>query len=378
MTNREADFLVIGAGIAGASVAAHLSAGAQVLVLEREAQPGLHATGRSAALFSEIYGAGPVRALSRASRALFHDPPPNFAHSPLVSPRGALHIANATQLGLLDAFAALPDVAPAVRRLSAAEAWALCPVLRPDQVAGAVFEPGAADIDVDRLHQSYLRQLRLGGGQVLTGRAAESVRREGGKWLVAAGEESFAAPILINAAGAWADLIARAAGVAPLGLTPLRRTAMLIDPPAGVAIEAWPLVIDIAEQFYFKPDAGKLLISPADETPSEPCDAQAEEWDVAVAADRVMAATTLDIRRISHRWAGLRSFVADRTPVVGFDVKAPGFFWLAGQGGYGIQTAPALSRLAAALASREPIAPDLIEAGVTPDALSPARLSPSA
>ena len=188
------------------------------------------------------------------------------------------------------------------------------------------------------------------------------------------GGTSFAAPVVVNAAGAWADVVAELAGARPIGLQPMRRTALLVDPPEGVRIDDWPMVIDVEETFYFKPDAGLLLLSPADETPSPPCDAQPEALDVAVAIDRVQTATTLEVRRVRHRWAGLRSFVADRAPVAGWDPEAAGFFWLAGQGGYGIQTAPAMARTAAALLQNEALPGDLVDAGVDPRALSPERL----
>jgi D-arginine dehydrogenase len=370
----EFDVLVIGAGMAGASVAAHLAESRRVLVIEREPQPGYHSTGRSAALFSAIYGSEPVRALSRASRDFFYAPPEGFAEAALVRTRGALHIANAEQRERLDAFAVLPDVAPDTRKLTAAEALALCPMLKPDHVDAAVFEPDAADVDVHGLHQGYLRLLRARGGELVTNADVESLRREGGRWRLRAGGQEFAAPVVINAAGAWADEIARLAGVSPIGLQPMRRTAILVEPPQGAHIDEWPMVIDADEEFYFKPDAGLLLLSPADETPMAPCDVQPDEWDVAMAVDRVETATTLKVTRVKHRWAGLRSFVADRTPVAGYDPDAPGFFWLAGQGGYGIQTAPALSRTAAALVLDQPVPADLAAHGVNAQDLSPARL----
>jgi D-arginine dehydrogenase len=374
----EFDIVVIGAGMAGASVAAHLSDGRRVLVLEREGQPGYHSTGRSAALFSEIYGGEPVRALSRASRDLLYAPPPGIVDAPLVRTRCAMHIAREDQRAKLEAFAALPDVACGAHLISSAEAIALCPILKPEHAVAAALEPNAADVDVHGLHQGYLKLLRERGGVLLTDRDVQTLAYDGGRWRVRAGDEDFSAPILVNAAGAWADEIARLAGVSPLGLQPMRRTALLVDAPEGAVIEDWPMVIDADEQFYFKPDAGLLLLSPADETPMDPCDVQPDEWDVAVAIDRVEAATTLKVRRVKHKWAGLRSFVPDRAPVAGYDPDTPGFFWLAGQGGYGIQTAPALSRTAAALILGQPIPADIAVHGVVAADLSPARLRPPA
>ncbi|HWE44877.1 MAG TPA: FAD-binding oxidoreductase [Caulobacteraceae bacterium] len=372
------DIVVIGAGMAGASAAAHLALNRRVLVLEREGQPGYHSTGRSAALFSAIYGSEPVRALSRASHDFFYAPPPAFAPAPLVRPRAAMHIATAEQAERLAAFGALPDVAPVSRIITRDEALKLCPILRPEQLHSAVVELEAADVDVHGLHQGYLRQLREREGVLLTDRTVEGLGHEGGRWRITSNGEEFFAPVVVNAAGAWADVIAGLAGVAPIGLQPMRRTAILVEPPAGAEIDDWPMVIDADEQFYFKPDAGLLLLSPADETPMAPCDVQPDEWDVAVAVDRVETATTLKITRVKHRWAGLRSFVADRTPVAGYDPDAPGFFWLAGQGGYGIQTAPALSRAAAALVLDQTIPATIAAHGVNAADLSPARLRQTA
>ena len=374
MTAESFDVLVIGAGIAGASAAAMLAETHKVAVLERESFPGMHSTGRSAALFSEIYGSAPVRALSRASRDFLYDPPAGFAEAPIVRARGALHIATAAQLDALEAFANLPDVAPSVRRLTGAEARALCPILREDVAAG-VLETGSADIDVDALHQGWLRELRAKGGRVVTDAEVTGLARAVDGWRVETSAGAFAAPVVVNAAGAWADRVAELAGAQRIGLSPCRRTALIVDAPEGSDSHAWPMVIDIDEQFYFRPDAGALLLSPGDETPCEPCDAQPEELDIAIAVDRVMTATTLDVRRIRRSWAGLRSFVADRTPVVGFAPDAPGFFWLAGQGGYGIQTAPAMGRLAAALVRGEGLPADLARHGVTAADVAPERLA---
>jgi len=367
------DVLVIGAGIAGTSVAAHLAADRSVAVLEAESHPGFHSTGRSAALFSEMYGSAAVRALSRGSRAFLFDPPTGFAEAPLIKARGALYVARPDQMEALEAFGAEPDVAAVTQRIDTAGALDICPILRPDQVTGAIYEPDATDVDVHGLQQGYIRMLRQRGGRLLTDHPVSAMARADGRWVVSAGGREFRAKTVVNAAGAWADIVGAMAGAAPIGLQPNRRTAILVDPPADVSCEDWPLVIDIDEEFYFKPDAGLLLLSPADETPVEAGDAQPDDWDVAVAVDRVASATTLEVRRVKHRWAGLRSFVADRTPVAGYDLNAPDFFWLAGQGGYGIQTAPALSRLAACLVQGLPVPDDLAAHGVRAEDLAPSR-----
>jgi D-arginine dehydrogenase len=377
MNATTADVVVIGAGIAGASAAAALARTRKVIVLEREAFPGVHSTGRSAALFSEIYGSGPIRALSRASREFLYSPPKGFVDAPIVRPRGALHIASAAQMAKLDAFCALPDVAPAIRRLTAAEVRVQCPVLREDYIAGGAMETGSADVDVDVLHQGWLRQLKARGGELIVNAEVVGLSRQASGWRVETPDGRIDAKVVVNAAGAWADVIARLAGVRTVGLQPNRRTALIVAAPDGSNSDAWPMVIDIDEQFYFRPDAGALLLSPGDETPSEPCDAQPEELDIAVAIDRVQSATTLEVKRVRRSWAGLRSFVADRSPVVGYAPDAPGFFWLAGQGGYGIQTAPAMGALACALVLGELAPAELVRFGVSAHDLRPDRFAES-
>jgi len=372
----QADVLVIGGGMAGAAVAAELAGGdRRIIVLERESQAGLHATGRSAAVFSETYGGRAVRALTRASRAFYLAPPTGFADHALVTPRGSMHIANADTLAALVRFAGLPDVAAVTRPLTAAETAALCPILRPEQALGGLLEPEARDIEVHGLHYAYLRKLRQCGGQLRLDAAVLSLSRATGVWRAETAAGTFEAPVIVNAAGAWAGEVAKLAGATSIEIEPRRRTAVLVDPPADVDVRGWPFVIDTAESFYFKPDAGKLLLSAADETLSPPCDAQAEEIDVAIAIDRVQTATTLDVRRVKHRWAGLRTFVRDRAPVIGFDPKADGFFWLAALGGYGIQTAPAVGRLAADLIKTGRMNARLEDAGLAMSDLSVARLA---
>ena len=371
----DADIIVIGAGIAGASVAAHLAETRRVILLEREDRPGYHSTGRSAALFTEIYGNAAIRALTRASREFLFETPPGFADSPLTRPRGCLYIATAAQLESLRAFRAKSDIETATRRLELDEAHALCPILRRDYVAGALLEPDCADIDVSALHQGYLRLFRRRDGRLLTRSAVRAAVRRDGLWQVQAGEHVLDAPIIVNAAGAWADEVAALAGIPKVGLEPRRRTAVLVDAPPGREVSGGPFVNDVEERFYFKPDAGSLFLSPADETPVEPMDAQPEELDIAEAVERVEAATTLQVKRLKARWAGLRTFAPDRTPVVGFSSAGSGFFWLAGQGGYGIQTAPALSRTAAALLLGAALPAQLAEQGVDPAALSPERFA---
>jgi D-arginine dehydrogenase len=367
------DVVVLGAGMAGASVAAHLSASLKVALVEREDQPGRHATGRSTAIYSETYGNAVIRALSKASRAFFETPPTGFTDTPLIRPRGVIHVARDDQLGALRAFHAAPDVAPVTRWLGADEARALSPMFRGDQLAAAVQEPGAADLDVNALHQVYLRLFRRNGGRLILDADVTGLAPSGEGWRIQTSAGKLSAGVVVNAAGAWADTVAGLAGVATIGLEPRRRTVLRFDPPPGVDISDWPVAIDIDEQFYFKPDAGLLLLTPADETPSPPCDAQPEELDVAIAIDRLQRATFLEVGQVRSRWAGLRTFAPDRTPVVGYDREAKGFFWLAGQGGYGIQTAPALSRLAAALVKGEVPPADILACGISVADLSPAR-----
>ncbi|MGB3429483.1 MAG: FAD-dependent oxidoreductase [Burkholderiaceae bacterium] len=373
-STERADVVVIGAGIAGASVAAELAASLRVLLLERESQPGYHTTGRSAALFTETYGGAVKRALSRASKPFLQQPPEGFASVPLVTPRGTLLAATEAQLPRLrqtaDYCAALVGN---LRWLNADEVRARVPAFANDQIAAGLLEPDAMDIDVHALHHGYLRRLVARGGRVVNDADVRSLEFKAGTWHVSTSAGEFRAERVVNAAGAWADDIGRLAAAAPIGLVPKRRTAITFDPPAGVPVAGWPAVIDIDEQWYFKPDAGRLMASPADETPSPPCDAQPEEYDIAVLVDRLSRATTLQVPRIVSRWAGLRSFVADKLIVAGFDPLVPGFFWLAGQGGHGIQTAPAVSRLAAALFNGSAIPADLVELGIDASTLAPGR-----
>ncbi len=373
MTRAQPEILIIGGGIAGASAAAELARTHRVLLLEGEDAPGYHSTGRSAAVFSESYGNRAVRALTRASRDFFHSPSAEFSPFPLIKRRGWLHVASLAQASALESFLAMEDVAPRVRRTSTEEALALSPLLRPETAAaGGAYEADAGDIDVHALHQGYLRLLRR-YGTMLTGAHVTAIARLGRKWTVESTAGSFQAPVVINAAGAWADRIAMLAGIAPKRIQACRRTAVLLELAGDEMSDAWPLTIDMEEAYYFKPDAGLLLISPADETPIEPCDVQPEEIDVATAIDRVERATLAAIKRVRRSWAGLRTFAPDRSPVIGFDDGAPGFFWLAGQGGYGIQTAPAVSALAAALVRAEAAPPAL--ASFDPATVSPARFA---
>ena len=378
ITARRADFLIIGSGIAAASVGHWLAPRAEVILLERESQPGYHSTGRSAALFMESYGTPQVRALTRARRAFFDNPPPGFSEHPLLSPRGALIVAEAGDEAHLERWwSVLRQATPRARRLDAAGARALVPVLRPERIVGAVFEPDAADMDVHAIHQGYLRGLKRAGGTVVCDAEVTVLARKGGLWQVEAGGTLYEAPVVINAAGAWCDVVARRAGVPALGLQPKRRAAFTFAAPEGASIDTWPMAIGASEDWYFKPDAGMLLGSPANADPVDPCDVQPEELDIALAIHRIQEMTTLSIRRPTRTWAGLRSFVSDGDLVGGFDATAPGFFWLAAQGGYGIQTSAAMGEACAALACRLPV-PDRIAAfGLTEAMLSPERLRPA-
>jgi len=365
------DVVVIGAGIAGASAAAELAADGRVVLLEMEAQPGYHATGRSAAYFAAAYGKKAVRDFTGCCEAFFTRPPAGFSEVPLIRPRDCVFFGRADQAASLQA---MQDDNPALQPLSVDALRRRVPVFAEGYLHGALREPRGGDLDVDALLQGYLRLLRARGGRILTSRRVTALRWAGGAWQVTAAGETLDAPVVVNAAGAWADAVAVLVGLAPLGIRPLRRTALTVDPPEGVDISDWPNLIDADEAFYFKPEAGHILISPADETPSEPCDAQPEDLDVAIGVDRFERATGVDIRRVRSSWAGLRTFAPDRVFVAGFDPRAPGFFWLAGQGGYGIQSAPALAELSRCLVQGAEPGPDYAAILDHVDAVAPDRL----
>ncbi|AZO53599.1 MULTISPECIES: FAD-binding oxidoreductase [unclassified Mesorhizobium] len=369
------DVLIIGGGMAGASAAFFLAAGRQVTVLEAEAHCGMHTTGRSAALFIEGYGNIAIRAFTRASRQFFVEPPSGFCDVPLLTPRGTMSIGTAAQRPRLEALFAerVAESPTAIEWLDPDASRSVIPILRPEYEASAFLDRSAMDIDVDTLHQGFLRGARRQGARVVTNARVEGIERIGGIWTVTTTAGVFEAPVLVDAAGAWADQVAEMAGAMPLGLVPKRRTAMLVKTPPGINAKDWPGVIDVDEMFYFKPSSGMLLLSPADETPSEPCDAQPEEIDIAIAVDRVQQAAALPVTHVSRSWAGLRSFFADKTPAVGWDPHVEGFFWLAGQGGYGIQTGPALGQLTAALVTGSELPKPFLGEGADPSLLSPAR-----
>lgn len=372
--------VVVGGGIAGVGVAAMLAAesGVEVVLLEAEPTLARHTTGRSAAQFLETYG-GPVnQRLTIASRGFFSSPPAGFTESPLLTRRPMLQVGGPDHVaGLAELVAAAQAIVPSVRLVDEAEARSICPALRPGAVTAGMYEPDAHDIDVPSLHQGFVRMLRGAGGTIRTAAPVTSLRRGGGTWQVGTpGADPLEADILeadvvVVAAGAWAERVGALAGADPIGLVPMRRTAFTIPAPEGS--EAWPLLYNLGDdEFYVKPEpGGQLLCSLADETPSEPCDARPEEADVALALDRIARVTTLDVRHVRTAWAGLRSFVGDRGPVLGPDPSVPGLFWSAGQGGTGIQTAPAAAACLAALVLGRPLPPEVTDLGLTVADLTP-------
>ena len=371
---------VVGGGIAGVSAAWALAADHDVVLLEAGPELATQATGRSAAMLSETSGPRAVCALARASRPFFEQPPGGFTEHPLTAPRGLLWIGRDGDEPGLDEIArvAASGVAPTARRIDAADACRLVPVLRESAVSGGgVFEPDARSLDVAALVSAYAAAARARGAEIRRRSAVRALTRtRDGGWTVRVessdgGHGVLTVDTVVNAAGAWGDQVAEAAGVRPLGLRPLRRTACLV--PAPTDVSTWPLVMDVAGRLYFEPETGGLLVSPADEHPSEAIDATAEMEDVAWALEMLAEATTLDVRHVRSSWAGLRTFTTDRIPAVGWDADAPGFCWLVGQGGAGIKTAPALAAVVASVVGGTAWPADVAALGVGPDDLSPAR-----
>jgi D-arginine dehydrogenase len=376
------DFAVVGAGIAGVSAAYHLAPKARVVILEREHVAAYHTTGRSAALHSETYGSAEIRAITVASGRFYRKPPAGFTDHPLLTPRGALIAGRAEQQAATQKAAnEYARLVPSVRWLDPMEALRRQPLLKPEAAAGGAIFEEAEDMDVAAIHGGFLKGARAAGAVLRLDAEVTNLDRKDGRWTIRLRDgESVTAATIVNASGAWADVLAGLAGAAPVGLVPKRRTAFTFDAPAdllqkGLDLARLPMAIDFDETWYIKPEVGQFLGSPADETPSPPCDAQPEEMDIAIAVERIETATTLSIRRIKNKWAGLRSFVADKNLVVGHDPKVDGFFWLAGQGGYGIQTAEAAGRLAASLALGKGMPADIAALGVSDAALSPARFT---
>jgi D-arginine dehydrogenase len=373
--NQSTEFLIIGGGIAAASTAYWLSQNAQVLLLEQESQPGYHSTGRSAALFMESYGTPQVRALTMASRAFLQAPPDGFSEYPLLTPRGAMMVAEHGQDDMLRShWDVMRQVTQKGRLLNSQEACDYFPVLRAEKILGGIYEPDASDMDVHSIHQGYLRGAKKNGAQLICDAQVTKIKRSSQVWHVQAGGHTYEARVLINAAGAWADAVAEMAGVKPIGLVPKRRSALIFEPQIGLNCADWPMTIGIDESWYIKPDAGKLLGSPANADPVAPHDVQPEELDIAMAIDRIQSMTTLEIRRPIRSWAGLRSFVADGDLVAGFDLQVENFFWVAAQGGYGIQTSAAMGACCAALARHQELPSHATSYGLTQSMLSPHRL----
>lgn len=367
------DIAIVGGGIAGLSLAFFLGA-ADSAVLEQEERPGYHSTGRSAAEFVLNYNPPAICALARVAKPFFDHPPDGFADVPLLSRRGGLVIAGPDRAETLEAqFRDLAPRVPGLLRLDPEEAVTHAPFLDRKALASAYYDPQYWDIDVDALMQGYRRAALKAGMRLLTKTTLLSAEREAAGWRIETSSGVLRARILVDAAGGWADRVATLSGVKPCGIVPLRRTAILADLPEGLDASSLPEINAVDDSFYFKPDGGRLLVSPADETPCEPGDVQPEEIDIAWAVNHLEANTTLRIQRVAHAWAGMRSFSRDRLPVVGFAPDASGFFWLAGQGGYGILTSPALGALAAALLRDAPLPSAFVAEGMTAAIFDPGR-----
>ncbi len=370
----QCDFLVIGAGIAGASAAAAIAPHGQVIMAERENIPGYHTTGRSAAFYAETYGNEAVRKFTSASKQFFLHPPKGFSDIPLVHDRGALFLARADQQQNLDLlYDQKSRRLSSVKKISPQEVSERAPLLRPDYAISGVWDPECRDIDVHSLHQGFLRTFKASGGRLLTNAGVLQIRRDHDHWQVRTKAGEISARYIVNAAGAWADEIAMMASAKPLGIVAKRRTVITFDAPAPLKGNDWPLILDVDDQFYLKPENGHILASPGDATPMPPQDAQPDELDIALAVDRLTSAFEFEVPHIDRKWAGLRTFAPDDKPIVGWDPTTTGFFWCAGQGGYGMQTAPAISQLVAALATHAPVPDDLQDFGIDEALLSPDR-----
>lgn len=366
------DFVVVGGGIAGASATAHLAPHGSVTLVEMERTLAYHTTGRSAALFIVNYGAQGVRPMARASRRFLEDPPEGATEAPLLTSRGLLWIGGAEQREkIAEVAAGAVGVGEGTREVGPDEIVELVPALRLDCVAVGVFEPGARDIDVAGLHQAYVRIARKHGAEILTGAGVTGIERDGAGWMIRTGNGALRARVVVDAAGAWGDIVAALAGVEPIGLRPMRRTAFMV--PGSEEYAGWPMVVDADQRFYFKPDGVQLLCSLAEEVPSEPTDPRPRMEDVAMAIERINQVSTLGISVVNSEWTGLRTFAPDRELVIGEEPTAPGFFWLVGQGGVGIQTSPAYGSLLASRVTGQSLSPDLVEAGVDPTVTDPAR-----
>jgi D-arginine dehydrogenase len=369
------DVLVIGGGIAGVSIGYELATDRKVGLLEMETSLAYHTTGRSVATFLESYGGRTIRLLTTASRSFMENPPNGFGR-PLLKPLPLIWVAPHGEVDDLHAMRdAVVEFVPDMRVLDLDEVIDVTKVIRPEWVAAGLLEPGASEIDVAALHGGYAGGLRTLGGDIQTSAGVAAMRRVGDRWQVTdRSGDVHEAPVVVNAAGSWCDMVAGLAGAAPVGIHPLRRTVFTIGPPADIDPHTIPLVADAKGTFYLKPEGPQILCSPADEVPSEPCDARPEETDIAMAIDVINAATTLDIRNVRSSWAGLRNFVADRSPVAGFDDRVDGFFWFAGQGGYGIQISPALAQAGASLVRSGRLPDALINRGLAEPALGRQRL----
>jgi len=374
MAKHLADFVVIGGGIAGASVAYELTRHGRVILLEAEDQCGYHSTGRSAAVISENYGPPLWSRLVTATRPFLEHPPADFAPVPLLTDRGALFLALDSELETLEARAdELTRRGTKIERMTAEEATRLCPVIDASKFHSAIFEPDCKDIDTDALMSGYLRAIGRSGGEVRTSARVTAIKRTPASWQLETECGALECGVLVNAAGGWVQQVAEMVGFGYRNVVPFRRTAVTFNPPEGHDIRSWPMTFDIAETFYFKPEAGSIMVSPVDMEPTVPNDAAADELETAIAIDRIHSFTTMTVAAVKHKWAGLRTFAPDHEPVIGADPADEGFIWLAGQGGNGVMACAAAARLAAAFAVGEDVPADIASLGIRREDVSPAR-----
>lgn len=370
------DFLIFGGGIAGASLGYRLAPHGKVILCEMESQPGYHTTGRSAAFYAETYGGSDIRPLTMCSKDFLKTPPEEFCDVPLITKRGALHVFNEDKRARAEEICSdMQRLIEGVHMINRQEVLEIAPILSPTDVAGAICDLDCGDLDVFALHQGFLQGFKQRGGEILNDAEMIEAKREKGSWLVRTRKGEVRAKVIANCAGAWGDVVAERAGIKPIGLTPLRRTIVMV-PAEGIDPDG-PIVIDVDEDYYFKPENGQYMVSPADETLSPACDVQPEVEDVAVAVDKFERATNSKVKTIENSWAGLRTFAPDRAPVIGFDDACDSFFWSVGQGGYGIQTAPAWSSAAAGLILTGDIPDDLKCLGGDKAKYSPKRFGKS-